>query len=88
MVMVVGTSNTLAALASPITLFFMVWRSIDWTPKAICGWWSMMISWLLRGVRTSSLAFDMTILRINSKLLIVCGGAVLLVSRRHVQNYS
>ncbi|MNT19845.1 hypothetical protein D3C72_1551250 [compost metagenome] len=57
--MVVGTSKIFAALARPTTLFFMVWRSIDCTPKAIWGWWSMMISWLLRGVRTSSLAFDM-----------------------------
>ncbi len=64
MVIVVGTSKILAALARPTTLFFMVWRSIDCTPKAICGWWSMMISWLLRGVRTCSLAllaFDMVV---------------------------
>ena len=42
--MVVGTLKILAALASPMTLFFIAWRSIDCTPKAICGWWSMMMS--------------------------------------------
>ena len=36
-VMVVGMLKTLAALASATTLFFSVWRSIDCTPKAICG---------------------------------------------------
>ncbi|KQW50315.1 hypothetical protein ASD02_10290 [Ensifer sp. Root1252] len=36
-------------------MFFSTWRSIDCTPKAICGCWSMKMSWLFCGVRTSSL---------------------------------
>ena len=44
--MVVGILNTLAALASATTLFFNTCRSIDCTPNAICGCWSMkIISW-------------------------------------------
>jgi len=53
-VMVVGMLKARAALARPTTLFFSTWRSIDCTPKAICGCWSMKISWQLSGVRTSS----------------------------------
>ena len=53
-VMVVGTLNALAAFAVSTTLFFSVWRSIDCTPNAICGCWSMKISWLFCGVSTSS----------------------------------
>src|SRR5260221_1780503 len=45
--------NTFAALASATTLFFRACRSIDCTPKAICGCWSMKRSWLFSGVRTS-----------------------------------
>ena len=45
-VMVVGILNTFAALARATTLFFSVCRSIDCTPNAICGCWSMKISWL------------------------------------------
>src|SRR5258705_390558 len=52
--MVVGILNTFAALARPTTLFFSVWRSIDWTPNAICGWWSMKMICEFCGVRTSS----------------------------------
>src|ERR1700732_1788736 len=52
--MVVGILNTFAALASATTLFFSVWRSIDWTPNAICGWWSMKMICEFCGVRTSS----------------------------------
>ena len=52
-VMVVGMLNARAALARPTTLFFSVWRSIDCTPKAICGCWSMKMIWLFCGVRTS-----------------------------------
>jgi len=36
-VIVVGMLNTFAAFASATTLFFSTWRSIDWTPNAICG---------------------------------------------------
>ena len=46
-VTMVGTWKIFAALASAITLFFKVWRSIDCTPNAIWGCWSMMMSWLL-----------------------------------------
>ena len=52
-VMVVGTLNTFAALASATTLFFSICRSIDCTPNAICGCWSMKSTWLLSGVRRS-----------------------------------
>mgnify|MGYP000449771935 CR=1 FL=1 len=52
-VMVTGMSNTFAALARPTTLFFSVWRSMDCTPNAICGCWSMKMIWLFCGVRTS-----------------------------------
>jgi hypothetical protein len=38
-----------ADLACATALFFSICRSIDWTPKAICGWWSMKITWLLAG---------------------------------------
>ena len=31
------------AFASATVLFFSTWRSIDCTPNAICGWWSMKI---------------------------------------------
>ena len=33
----VGTPKTLAALASPTALFIRSWRSVDCTPKNICG---------------------------------------------------
>src|ERR1700758_4107113 len=56
--MVVGMSNTFAALASPTTLFFRTWRSIDCTPKAICGCWSMKMTCEFWGVRTSSFGLD------------------------------
>src|SRR5258708_34804044 len=52
--MVVGILKTLAALASATVLFFSTWRSIDCTPNAICGCWSMKMSWLFCGVRISS----------------------------------
>ena len=52
-VIVVGTLKILAAFASATTLFFSVWRSIDCTPNAICGCWSMKMSWLLSGVSRS-----------------------------------
>ena len=55
-VMMVGTPKARAALASATALFFSVWRSIDCTPKAICGWWSMRISWQASGVSSSGLA--------------------------------
>src|SRR4051812_27744982 len=51
--MVVGTLKILAAFASATTLFFKVWRSIDCTPNAICGCWSMKISWQFCGVSSS-----------------------------------
>src|SRR4051794_8196362 len=57
--MVVGTLNTFAALARATTLFFSVWRSIDCTPNAICGWWSMKMSCEFCGVRTSSFGLVM-----------------------------
>src|SRR5258706_12620495 len=57
--MVVGMLNTFAALARATTLFFSVWRSIDWTPNAICGCWSMKRSCEFCGVRTSSFGLDM-----------------------------
>ncbi|MCY1186939.1 hypothetical protein D9M73_278580 [compost metagenome] len=60
-VMVVGILKILAALARPTVLFFRAWRSIDCTPKAICGWWSRKMIWLFCGVRTSSLGFVMRI---------------------------
>src|SRR5258708_7955904 len=52
--MMVGILNSFAALARATTLFFSVWRSIDCTPNAICGWWSMKMSCEFCGVRTSS----------------------------------
>ena len=52
-------NNTFAALARPTTLFFSVWRSIDWTPNAICGWWSMKMTCEFCGVRTSSFGLVM-----------------------------
>src|ERR1044072_3244949 len=78
--MVVGILKIFAALARPTTLFFIAWRSIDWTPNAICGWWSMMISWLFCGVRTSSFGLDMmsflgTGLRAGAGLAWLQGGA-------------
>jgi hypothetical protein len=42
--------NTLADLANATTLFLSIWRSMDCTPNAICGCWSM-ISWLFCGVK-------------------------------------
>src|SRR5882724_10881180 len=57
--MVVGILNTFAALASPTTLFFSVWRSIDCTPNAICGCWSMKRTCEFCGVRTSSFGLVM-----------------------------
>src|SRR6266581_1311240 len=50
----VGTLNTFAALARATTLFFSVWRSMDCTPNAICGWWSIKMICEFCGVRTSS----------------------------------
>src|ERR1700760_1784907 len=61
--MVVGILNTFADLARATTLFFSVWRSIDCTPNAICGCWSIKRSCEFCGVRTSSLGFDMGGLR-------------------------
>src|SRR5260221_14700795 len=52
--MVVGILNSFAPLARPTTLFFRVWRSIDWTPNAICGWGSMKMICEFNGGRTSS----------------------------------
>ena len=60
-VMVVGILNTFAALARPTTLFFSVWRSIDCTPNAICGCWSMKMICEFCGVRTSSFGLVMVI---------------------------
>src|SRR5882757_10804808 len=57
--MVVGILNTFAALARATTLFFSVWRSMDCTPNAICGWWSMKMSCEFCGVRTSSFGLIM-----------------------------
>src|SRR5258707_10888026 len=57
--MVVGILNTFAALARATTLFFSVWRSMDWTPNAICGWWSMKMTCEFCGVRTSSFGLAM-----------------------------
>src|SRR3954469_15103140 len=57
--MVVGILNTFAALARATTLFFSVWRSMDCTPNAICGWWSIKMTCEFCGVRTSSLGFAM-----------------------------
>ena len=45
-----GTLNTLAALASPITLLNRSCRSMDMTPKVICGWWSMKMTVQFCGV--------------------------------------
>jgi hypothetical protein len=53
-VMMVGTPNALAAFARATTLFFRVCRSMLGTPNAICGCWSMKISWQLSGVSSSS----------------------------------
>src|SRR5262249_41162381 len=66
--MVVGILNTFAALARATTLFFSVWRSIDWTPNAICGWWSIKIICEFCGVRTSSFGLVM-----GDLLRLVCG---------------
>src|SRR3954468_18057742 len=55
----VGILNTFAALARATTLFFSVWRSIDCTPNAICGWWSMKMTCEFCGVRTSSFGLVM-----------------------------
>src|SRR3977135_2082200 len=71
--MVVGTLNTFAALARATTLFFSVWRSIDCTPNAICGWGSIKMScefWgvgpsrfgLVRGVPLRLVALDLGLL--------------------------
>src|SRR5207244_2716528 len=57
--MMVGTLNTFAALARATTLFFSVWRSIDCTPNAICGCWSMKMTCEFCGVRTSSFGLVM-----------------------------
>src|SRR5712671_7110308 len=56
---VVGILNTFAALARATTLFFSVWRSMDWTPNAICGWWSIKMTCVFCGVRTSSFGLAM-----------------------------
>src|ERR1700704_1587790 len=57
--MVVGILNTFAALARATVLFCSVWRSIDCTPNAICGWWSMKMTCVFCGVRTSSFGLVM-----------------------------
>src|SRR5882724_3247268 len=57
--MVVGILNTFAALARATTLFFSIWRSIDCTPNAICGWWSIKMICEFCGVRTSSFGLAM-----------------------------
>src|SRR5882762_6571458 len=57
--MVVGILNTFAAFARATVLFFSVWRSIDWTANAICGWWSMKMICVFCGVRTSSFGLAM-----------------------------
>src|SRR5712672_1121289 len=57
--MVVGILNTFAALARATVLFFSVWRSMDCTPNAICGWWSMKMTCEFCGVRTSSFGLGM-----------------------------
>src|SRR5947209_3940610 len=45
-----GTLKSLAALASPMTLLKRSCRSIDITPKVICGWWSMKMTAQFCGV--------------------------------------
>src|SRR3954452_20740079 len=45
-----GTLKILAALASPITLLKSNCRSMDMTPKVICGWWSMKMTVQFCGV--------------------------------------
>src|SRR5712672_2240383 len=57
--MVVGILNTFAALARATVLFFSVWRSMDCTPNAICGWWSMKMTCEFCGIRTSSFGLGM-----------------------------
>src|SRR6266702_583513 len=57
--MVVGILNSFAALARATAFFFSVWRSIDWTPNAICGWWSIKMTCEFCGVRTSSFGLAM-----------------------------
>src|SRR6266446_7073572 len=83
--MVVGILNTLAALASPTTLFFSVWRSIDWTPNAICGWWSMKRICEFCGVRTSSFGLvigDLPVYQISEERLDVAVPSYAKKSRR------
>src|SRR5207248_270093 len=45
-----GTLKMLAALARPITLLKSNCRSMDMTPKVICGWWSMKMTVQFCGV--------------------------------------
>src|SRR5438105_10173600 len=45
-----GTLKILAALARPITLLKSSCRSMDMTPKVICGWWSMKMTVQFCGV--------------------------------------
>src|ERR1700732_4342165 len=64
----VGTLHTFAALARATVWFFSIWRSIDCTPNAICGWWSMKMICEFCGVRTSSFGLVM-----DDLLRLVCG---------------
>jgi hypothetical protein len=43
-VRIVGTSRSLAAFASAVTLLTRRVRSVDWTENATHGWWSIRIS--------------------------------------------
>src|SRR5215471_848904 len=45
-----GTLKIFAALARPMTLLNRSCRSIDATPKVICGWWSMKMTVQFSGV--------------------------------------
>src|SRR4051794_20657525 len=45
-----GTLKIFAALARPMTLLKRSCRSIDATPKVICGWWSMKMTVQFAGV--------------------------------------
>src|SRR5256885_10128212 len=45
-----GSLKIFAALASPITLLKSNCRSMDMTPKVICGWWSMKMTVQFCGV--------------------------------------
>src|SRR3954464_33592 len=45
-----GTLKIFADLARPMTLLKRSCRSIDATPKVICGWWSMKMTVQFSGV--------------------------------------